>query len=75
MMLDKKRPYGIITGHDHAKYEQDGVLYKPDGTPILPKNTLTLKGTKNGMELGNKQRQRSGENPVGTRAIHEGPGA
>lgn len=57
MSLDKKRPYGIITGHDHAKYEQDGVLYKPDGTPILPKNTLTLKGTKNGMERGHKQRQ------------------
>jgi hypothetical protein len=56
-MLDKSRPYGIIFGHEEAKYEQHGVLYRHDGTPILPKNTLTLKGQQNDMERGNKQRQ------------------
>lgn len=56
-MLDKSRPYGIIFGHEEAKYEQNGVLYKQDGTPILPKNTLTLKGQKNGLERRNVERK------------------
>lgn len=55
--FDSRRPYGVIYGHSEAKYEQDGVLYKHDGTPILPANTLTLKGPKNGVDRRDKQRQ------------------
>lgn len=57
MSLDKKRPYGIIYGHEQAKYEQDGVLYTHNGTPIQPNNTLTLKGQKNGLDRRNVERK------------------
>lgn len=36
-MLDKKRPYGIITPpHNGAHYEQDGKLFNARGEPIEP---------------------------------------
>jgi hypothetical protein len=57
MAIDKRRPYGVIYGHSEAKYEQDGVLYKHDGTPILPTNTLTQKGQKHGVDRRNVERK------------------
>ncbi len=35
--FDKSRPHGIVYGHPSAKFEQDGITYKGDGTPLDPK--------------------------------------
>lgn len=32
--LDPKRSYGTVTGHEAAKYEQDGVLFGPNGVAL-----------------------------------------
>lgn len=32
--LDRSRAYGIVTGHAEARYEQDGALFRTDGTAI-----------------------------------------
>ena len=37
MKIDFKKPYATITGHDSARYEQNGELFKPDGTPLNPR--------------------------------------
>lgn len=31
MVLNKRRPYGVIVGHEWARYEQDGVLFDGNG--------------------------------------------
>jgi hypothetical protein len=31
MKFDPKKPHGVITNHDWARYEQDGVLYDQQG--------------------------------------------
>lgn len=33
MKFDPKKPYGMITGHAWARYEQNGVLYDSQGNP------------------------------------------
>lgn len=34
MKFDPKKPHGVITNHDWARYEQDGVLYDIQGQPM-----------------------------------------
>lgn len=34
MKFDPTKPHGTITGHECARYEQGGVLYRADGTPV-----------------------------------------
>jgi len=34
MKFDPKKPYGLITNHAWARYEQDGVLYDIQGEPM-----------------------------------------
>ena len=34
MKLDTRKPYGTITGHPRARYEQAGVLFNNEGEPI-----------------------------------------
>lgn len=31
MKFDPKKPHGVITNHDWARYEQDGILYDTQG--------------------------------------------
>jgi hypothetical protein len=33
MKFDPKKPHGVITNHDWARYEQDGVMYDWQGQP------------------------------------------
>lgn len=32
--MNFKEPYGTITGHDIARYQQNGKLFKADGHPV-----------------------------------------
>lgn len=32
--LDRSRPFGEVYGQPGAKYEQDNILYRNDGTPV-----------------------------------------
>jgi len=34
MKFDPKKPHGVITNHDWARYEQNGVLYDSQGQPM-----------------------------------------
>lgn len=34
MKFDPKKPYGLITNHAWARYEQDGILYDCQGNPM-----------------------------------------
>lgn len=34
MILDFSKPHGVIVGHDIARYEQDGVLYRANGSLV-----------------------------------------
>ena len=34
LKFDPKKPYGMITNHSWAKYEQDGILYDGQGQPM-----------------------------------------
>ena len=36
MKLDFTKPYGTIYGHDEARYEQDGHLFRANGAPVTP---------------------------------------
>ena len=36
MKLDFTKPYGTIYGHDEARYEQDGHLFRANGEPVTP---------------------------------------
>ena len=36
MKLDKKLPFGVVTGHARARYEQCGVLFDVAGESIQP---------------------------------------
>jgi hypothetical protein len=54
LKLDKTRSYGTVYGHPNAAYEQDGKLFKPDGTEYvetLPPadNTLKLPERRDGL--------------------------
>jgi hypothetical protein len=42
MMLDKSRPYGTVTGHARASYEQDGTLFDAGGNPLPPPPALMV---------------------------------
>ena len=35
--FDQSKPHGTVYGHPSAKFEQGGVVYKGDGTPLDPK--------------------------------------
>lgn len=54
MKLDKKKPHGVVTGHPDIGFEQDGIMYRHDGTPFQKdrQTVLTLKrdDAKNGLE-------------------------
>ena len=34
MVLDRTRDYGVVMGHPHAQYEQDGILFDAMGNPL-----------------------------------------
>lgn len=34
MNLDFTKPYGTVYGHDEARYEQDGHLFRANGEPL-----------------------------------------
>lgn len=36
MKLDFTKPFGTIYGHDEARYEQDGHLFRANGEPLAP---------------------------------------
>ena len=59
MMLDRKRSYGKVTGHEKAHYEQDGKLYDAAGREL-----------NDGLEHGNVPRQRDGENTLASSTLH-----
>ncbi len=46
--LDLKKPYGVLYGHDHAKYEQNGRLYDSQYrlimVPVAEKKTSAVVG-------------------------------
>jgi hypothetical protein len=35
MKFDSKKPHGVITNHEWARYEQDGVMYDWEGHPRM----------------------------------------
>lgn len=35
MKFDPKKPYGVITNHEWARFEQDGILYDCQGNPRM----------------------------------------
>jgi hypothetical protein len=42
MRLDRSKPYGSITGHSAAKYEQNGVLFDAAGVALPPPPALMV---------------------------------
>lgn len=43
MKLDFTKPYGTIYGHDEARYEQDGHLFRANGEPLaLPTSDMVI---------------------------------
>lgn len=39
-MLNKKRPYGIVSGVPGVGFEQDGRLFKPNGDPVIDRKPV-----------------------------------
>jgi hypothetical protein len=56
MKFDPKQPYGVITGHSWARYEQNGVLFdgqgKPDFEPEMEEEALPDPGITNTKDFG-----------------------
>jgi hypothetical protein len=65
-MLDKTKPFGVITGHSKARYEQDGKLFNHHGHELE---------NKDGMDRSNEQRKRGRKMPMGSGEVHARPGA
>lgn len=44
MKFDPKKPYGVITNHDWARFEQGGILYDCQGNPNTDFDSQSLVG-------------------------------
>jgi hypothetical protein len=43
MQLDRARPFGTVSGHRVARFEQDGVLFNIRGEPLEPPRVRPVK--------------------------------
>lgn len=51
MKLDRTKPYGIVTGHDVARFEQNGTLFNGRGEPVVDETLLTLPERKSSVDV------------------------